>query len=157
MKTLISIAALGLASIGTASQAGNVHFEPTGSIFRASGGITVTAGAVSLPCTANLRGNINARGDARITRAEFSGLSCAGLRASNLPWPMVANQETKFTIRGVRVSAVVLGVCGPGKVSATLTVKGGRISIAGANLPGVVPCSLSGTLNTTPHLRIRPN
>ena len=157
MKMLISIAALGLASFGTASQAATVHFEPVNSAFTASGGITVTAGAVSLPCTAHLRGNIGATGNARITSVIFSGVSCAALSGQNLPWGMGAKQINKFSIRNVTVSAVVLGICGPGTVKANLTSKGGLITISGANLPGLVPCSLNGTLQSNPHLRIRAN
>ena len=157
MKMLISIAALGLASFGTSSQAGTLHFEPESSAFTADGGITVTAGAVSLPCTAHLTGNVGATGAARITSAIFSGASCAALSAQNLPWGLGARRIDKLTIRQVTVSAVVLGICGPGTVKATLTTKGGLITISGANLPGVVPCSLSGTLQTRPHLKIRAN
>ena len=157
MKMLISIAALGLASFGTASQAATFHFARESSAFTAVGGITVTAGAVSLPCTAHLAGNIGPTGLARITSATFSGLSCAALSGQNLPWGMEARQVNKFTIRSVTVSAVVLGICGPGTVKATLTTQGGLITISGANLPGLVPCSLSGTLQSRPHLRIRAN
>lgn len=158
MKTLLSIATLGLASVGLAGPAAaapGFHFEPEGATFTAKGGVTVTAGAVSLPCTAHLDGRINALGDAKITSASFSGLSCAGLTASNLPWPMHAANVNKFNIKRVTVSAAVLGVCGPGKVLATLTTVGSRIVISGADLPGLVPCSLTADLQAKPHLRIR--
>ena len=157
ITTISAIAAIGLSSVGFASPALASHFEPENTLITATGGITVTAGAVSLPCTANLGVAVDVLGNARVNSATFSGLSCAALTASNLPWPMGALTTNKMNFKHVTVSAVTLGVCGPGKVKATITTKGGRITISGANLPGLVPCSLSGTLTTSPHLNIRTN
>ena len=56
-------------------------------------------------------------------------------------------------IHDVAVRAVVLGLCGPGNIRAGLDTRG-KITIAGAALPGLVPCSVSATLNTNPHLVI---
>lgn len=153
MKTFFTAATLSLATLGFTSPAAAFHFEPVSTPFTATGAIVVSAAAVSLPCQASLGGSVAADGSAKITSASFSGLSCAALTASNLPWKMVPAQATKIKIHHVTVSALVLGICGPGNIKTTLS-SGGVISIAGASLPGLVPCAISGTLQTLPHLRI---
>ena len=153
MKTLISIATLGLASLGLATSASAESFRPVSTPFTATGSIVVSAAAVSLPCQASLSGMVAADGSAKITSASFSGLSCAALTGSHLPWKMVPTNPSIIKIHHVTVSATVLGICGPGNVKAVLDT-GGVITISGASLPGLVPCSISGTLQTHPHLRI---
>jgi hypothetical protein len=130
--------------------ASDYRFKDMGA-FTAHGDVTVTAAAVSLPCTASLTGTTT--GGARITGATFSGVSCLALTASHLPWRMHANASHGFTIKDVTVEATVLGICGPGKVKAQLNTAG-VISFTGAGLPGLVPCSVSGTLKTTPKVMI---
>lgn len=155
MKSLISLAALGLATLGYASSAcaGDVHFKPNPS-FTATGAMTVTAGAVSVPCTAVLKGTTNGTGDdAKITSASFSGLTCAGLTASGLPWKMEPFNTGNFAFKRVTVTAVVLGICGPGHLHALLS-PGGAVTISGAGLRGIVPCTVSATFRTKPALHI---
>jgi hypothetical protein len=151
MKTTLVIAALSLVSFGVANTAtaSDYKFKNSGA-FTATGSLTVTAAAVSLPCTAVLTGST---GPAKVTGAAFSGLSCLALSASNLPWKMHVNAAHTFTFEGVEVSALVLGVCGPGKVKSQLNEVGG-ILITGAGLPGLVPCSVSGNFTTSPRLGI---
>ncbi len=154
MKSLIAIAALGLATFGYASSASAAgHFKDKGP-FTATGSLTVTAGAVSLPCTAVLKGTTT--GTAKITSASFSGVSCLALSASGLPWKMNAFNPGNFSITHVTLSALVLGICGPGHLHAMLA-PGGTFTIAGAGLPGLVPCSVSATFNTKPALHIVRN
>lgn len=152
MKTTFAIAALSLISLCVANTAvaGGYRFKNTGA-FTANGSITVTAAAVSLPCTTVLTGTTT--GGAQITGATFSGLSCLALVPSNLPWKLHANAAHGFTIKGMEVSALVLGICGPGNAKAQLN-NAGVIAIAGAGLPGLVPCSVGGSLTTSPKLVI---
>jgi hypothetical protein len=154
MKSLISLAALGLATLGYASSAcaANFHFEANPS-FTATGAMTVTAGVVSVPCTATLKGSTTKAGDAKITSASFSGLTCAGLTPSGLPWKMEPFNTRNFAFQRVTVTAVVLGICGPGHLHALLS-PGGAITISGAGLPGLIPCTVSATFRTSPALHI---
>ena len=153
MKTLIRTAAIGFMTFGFAASASAESFRPVSTPFTATGSIVVSAAAVSLPCQASLSGMVAADGSAKITSASFSGLSCAALTGSHLPWKMVPTNPSIIKIHHVTVSALVLGICGPGNVKAVLNT-GGAITISGASLPGLVPCAISGTLRTNPHLRI---
>jgi hypothetical protein len=92
-------------------------------------------------------------GAASITAAAFGGLSCLALTPGGLPWAVTIRNKHNIVIHGVSVSALVLGVCGPGNVPAIDSSKG-KLTIAGAGLPGVVPCSVSGTFHTKPHLAV---
>ena len=152
MKTKFAIAALGLVSLAVANTAAasDYRFKDKGA-FTATGSLTVTAAAVSLPCTAVMTGTTT--GGPKITGATFSGLSCLALTAGNLPWKMHVNAPHGFTIKGMEVSALVLGVCGPGKVKSQLN-EAGVIMITGAGLPGLVPCSVSGNFTTSPEVAI---
>ena len=143
--------AIGLASLGFANSVWAYHFEPTNTAFKAHGAFTVTAGAVSLPCTAHFQGTTV--GGAQITSARFSGISCVALTASGLPWAITTHSADGATINGVAVSALILGVCGPGNVKATVSHTG-KFTITGANLPGLVPCTVTSTFLTNPHLTI---
>jgi hypothetical protein len=153
MKTLITAIVAGLATFGIASSASAFRFtQPVEAPFAITGSFTVTAAAVSLPCTANLAATTVGRG-ATITGASFSGISCLALTASGLPWKITIGGPHSIKIHDVSVSALVLGVCGPGDVKAQLNTHG-KIVIAGAGLPGLVPCSVSATLDTNPNLII---
>lgn len=148
-KCTLYLSALALLGAG-AAQASDYKFAPNPS-FNAEGGITVTAGAVSLPCNTVLTGTTE--NGARITSANFSGVSCAVLTPSGLPWPLHASDRHNATLKNVTVSATVLGLCGPGTIKFHLS-SSGVITITGANLPGTLPCSVSGTLKTKPRLKI---
>jgi hypothetical protein len=152
MKHLFSAAALGLVALSLAStaSAGGYKFKNIGG-FTATGSITVTAAVLSLPCTAVLTGTTS--DGAKISGATFSGLSCLALTPGTLPWKIHPNAAHAFVINSVTVQALVLGVCGPGNVQAGLN-KAGVMSISGAGLPGLVPCSVSGSLKTSPTLQI---
>ncbi|MGI8840708.1 MAG: hypothetical protein ACR2F8_08025 [Caulobacteraceae bacterium] len=153
MRTLITAALAGVTALGFASSASAYHFiHPVNRPFGITGSLTVTAAAVSLPCTANFNATTVGTG-ATITSASFSGVSCAALTASGLPWPVTIAGLHSIKIHNVAVSAVVLGVCGPGDVKAQLNATG-KIVIAGAGLPGLVPCSVSATLDSKPNLKI---
>ena len=155
MKTTLAIAALSVISLcvaNTATAASDYKFKNIGA-FTATGSITVTAAAVSLPCTTVLTGSTTS--GTAITGASFSGLSCLLLVGSNLPWKMHAIAAHGFKMNGVEVSALVLGICGPGNIKAQLN-EAGVIAISGAGLPGLVPCSVEGSMTTSPKLLILP-
>jgi hypothetical protein len=152
VKKLISVAALGLLTLGFASPAAAYKFVPVNTAFRASGTITVSTAAVSIPCRANLLGTTV--GGGKITSATFSGTTCAALTASGLPWSMTTGSQSGLRLHGVTVNALVLGICGPGTIGGTLSTFG-RITFSGAGLPGTLgPCSVSATLHTEPELHI---
>ncbi len=150
-KSTVFVSALALLGAGVAQASDTDYkFDPNPA-FTAEGSITVTAGAVSLPCNAVLSGTT--LNGAKITSATFSGVSCAALTPTGLPWPMHAVARHGGAFKNVTVSATVLGVCGPGAINFQVNAAG-VISIAGAGLPGVVPCSVSGTLRSRPRLSI---
>jgi hypothetical protein len=158
MKSFLSLIALGAVAFGVANPvfASDYKFKNIGS-FTANGSMTVSSIAISVPCQATLDGATDGR-RAEITAATFSGLTCIAVSPGGLPWGVRATSAHSLTISDVTVRAVVLGICGPGKVSAQLN-KTGKITISGAGLPsslGATPCSLDATLMTTPKLEIVP-
>jgi len=155
MKTSLAIAALSLVSLGvanTATAASDFYFKNKGA-FTATGSITVSTLAVSLPCTATLTGTTT--GGAKITAATFSGGGCTVLTAGNLPWHLKATASHSISIKKMEVSALgLLGICGPDKVKAQLNANG-VVLITSAQLSGsILPCSVSANLATKPHLEI---
>lgn len=154
MRTLVMFASAAALLAAATAQARDIDYKfASNPAFTATGSITVTAGAVSLPCNAVLHGTTT--NGARFTSATFSGLSCAALTASGLPWPTGALAPHGAVMKNVTVNATVLGVCGPGNIHYQVN-EAGVISISGAGLPGIVPCSVSGSLTTKPKLMIVP-
>ena len=133
---------------------GNFKFKNTGD-FTGTGSLTVTSVAVSIPCQVSLSGTTEGPG-AKITSATFSGATCLAVSPSGLPWSIHPQTIHSMLIKDVTISAAVLGICGPGRLKAQITTQG-KITISGSGLKsnlGVVPCSVSGTLQTRPHLEI---
>ncbi len=158
MKTLITTAVVGLATLGFASSASAFHFLPKDSTFVATGAFTISAGAVSIPCQARLHGTTFGRG-AKITRASFSGATCLAVVPRNLPWALSVGGPHSVRFHDVTLKAAgIVGVCGPGDLRGQDTVHG-KITITGDSLPGLpgVPCSVTATLVTSPNLRIGGN
>jgi hypothetical protein len=154
MKALSVIAAATLLSAGIASSASAMQrsYEPANTPFTATGSITVTSPSGSLPCQTVLTGTTVGGGS--ITGATFSGSSCGSLKALALPWTMSSfgNSGTGINFANVGFSAPAIGVCHPARVKGTLGI-GGKLTFSGA---GVGVCSMSGTLVTSPAIRIAP-
>jgi hypothetical protein len=153
--------AAGLAGLGLASQAlaAPLHFVPANTKFDASGTFTVSVALVSLSCPMHLSGMTHDPGDgATLKTAHFSGLGClAVLQPGALPWGLKATHVTSATIIGMEVSALPIGICGPGNAAATTSGTSGQYTITNASLPGtILPCAVSSTFQTHPHLRILP-
>jgi hypothetical protein len=139
MKSLSSLIAVGAITLGLASPAfasSDYKFKNIGP-FTGKGSMTVTSIAVSVPCQVTLKGTTDGAGTT-ITAATFSGATCIAISPSGLPWSLHANAAHSMTIRDVTVRAVVLGICGAGLPSSL----------------GATPCSVSGTLTTSPKLEI---
>jgi hypothetical protein len=69
---------------------------------------------------------------------------------------MEAKSDHSFVIKHMEVGVLGIGICGPRNVRSKLSVNG-SITISGADLTGKglpVPCSVSGTLQTSPHITI---
>lgn len=156
MNALRAIAVAALVSVGLASAASAAQrtYQPANTSFTASGSWTVTGVGHSLACHTVLTGAI-VNGAGSITGASFSGnAACAAVTATGLPWQMLSYGDSGTGINLTHVSLVgpMGGTCGPGRVKGILGV-GGKLTIAGAGVP---PCSLSGTLATSPHVSIAP-
>jgi hypothetical protein len=156
MKTFTSLVAIGAVALCAASPtlAAGYKFNNIGS-FTAKGSMTVTSIAISVPCQATLTGTSGSDG-ATITAATFTGATCIAVSPSGLPWKLKADGPHSLTIKDVTVSALVLGICGPGGLKSQLNTNG-KITVSGAGLPsslGLIPCSVSATLSTSPKLEI---
>lgn len=153
--SLLAIGGLAVSLAGAAS-ASTYNFKNIGA-FTASGSMTVTVAAVSVPCQAQLTGMTKADGAASITGATFSGATCIAVSPAGLPWSLTAKAKHAITIGGVTVEATIIGICGPGDIDGKLNHVG-VISFTGAGLPsslGVAPCAVSGTFDTSPRLKIK--
>jgi len=154
MKTITAIATAGLVTLGFVSSAcAGLEFTPKHHKFTASGSITVTAAAVSIPCTAALSGKTDGT-TATITGATFSGLLCTVVSQANLPWKVTIANIRNVVFDGVEVNVVGIGICGPANMPVH-SLALGEFTIAGANLNGpLIPCTISGTLPTKPLVKV---
>jgi hypothetical protein len=158
MKSLSSLIAVGSIALGLANPAfaSAYKFKDTGA-FTAKGSMTVTSIAISVPCQVQLSGTTSGSSPT-ITAATFSGLTCIAVTPSGLPWTLKADSAHSLSIQGVTITALVLGICGPGNLKGQLA-KTGKITISGSGLKsslGVIPCSVNATLKTSPALTIIP-
>jgi hypothetical protein len=160
MKKLVTMTAAGLACLGFASQAlAAPRLVPANTAFTASGTFTVSVALVSLSCPMHLSGMTHDPNDsASISAAKFTGLGCLlVLEPGALPWGMKPTGATSANVIGMEVSATAIGICGPGNAAATTSGTSGQFTITNATLPGtILPCAVSSTFQTHPHLRILP-
>ncbi len=151
MKTLKAISAGSVLVLGIALSASAfaTSITPTGP-FSATGSTTLTQGPISLSCTANFTGTVNANGTATVTAASFSGAtSCGVIKATGFPWTISATSVSSVNVAGITVSTP-FGNCGPSTIGASWSNTTSELSFNNAGLSG--SCTVSGTLTTTPPL-----
>jgi hypothetical protein len=154
MKKAIAITAAGLMSFGTvcATPAAAYHLIPESTNFTGTGKTSATKNGITLPCTANFKGNTNATGVGSITSGTFSGqIGCSSVGLGGLPWKALAKSATKVIIYNVSFTSPI-GNCGPGNLPTKLTngvIKFTNVALAGG-------CTVSGSIKTTPTISIVP-
>ncbi len=154
MKTIIAIAAVGLASSGFATGAGaaGFKFSPASTAFTGTGPTSATLNGTTLACTAKLKGATNKAGVGKVTGGSFTGeFGCSSVTFSGTPWKMTATTATTATIYGVDFSTP-LGSCGPANL--VVTLKSGTFTYNG---PFDQCSNIQLTLKTTPTLSIVAN
>lgn len=153
MNKLVTLAAVGLISVGFASSASALTFSPAGTKFTATGMTSLTKNGVTVPCTAKFKYKTTTNGKkVKVTSATFSDASgtCAAITATNFPWIGTPTSMTTADIAGAAVTSP-LGNCGPGTVP--VTVSGGNLTFNGILNPGM--CMVSGTLVSSPPITIQ--
>jgi len=154
MKKAIAITAAGLMSFGTvcATPAAAYHLIPESTTFTGAGKTSATKNGITLPCTANFKGNTNATSVGSITSGTFSGqIGCSSVGLGGLPWKALAKSATKVIIYNVSFTSPI-GNCGPGNLPTKLTngvIKFTNVALAGG-------CTVSGSIKTTPTISIVP-
>jgi len=154
MKKAIAITAAGLMSFGTvcATPAAAYHLIPESTNFTGTGKTSATKNGITLPCTANFKGNTNATGVGSITSGSFTGqVGCTSVGLGGLPWKALAKSATKVIIYNVSFTSPI-GNCGPGNLTTKLT--NGVIKFTNVALPG--GCTVSGSIKTNPTISIVP-
>jgi len=151
MKSLVAIAALGLAATGWVGSADAYKFNPAPLKFTASGPGSATLNGTTINGTVTFKGAVAKSGKAKITAAKFCGVGGCGLiGAGNLPWAMKATSASTATLSNVTLTSSA-GDCGPAKL--TVSVSGGVISYNGP----LAPCSqISFSVTTKPTISIVP-
>ena len=154
MKSIITLAAIGMATFGFVDSASAFKFSPAPAKFVGVGTTTATAFGVTLPCNAKLTGLTLRTGAGKVAAGHFSGTTgCSTVTFAATPWPMTATGATTATIHGVNFSIGALGITCTGDMA--VNVSGGVISWSGVStLP---PCTnVGGTITTTPAITIVP-
>ena len=157
MKSILTIAAIGLVAAGFASSASaaGYKFSPPSTKFTGAGTTSATTQGVTIACNANLKGNDSASGVGKVMSGSFSngggtnGADCPFVTFSNTPWKMKATGPTTATVYGVDFSSPVGSCTG----NLPITLSGGVITF---NSPLGACTQVSGTLTTTPTLSIVP-
>lgn len=121
------------------------------------GATTLVKSNTPLGCTTTLVGTITGAGDITITSAKFAGQAlCSAVTADKLPWKGQLTSTTGLSLDGVAVNTP-LGGCGPSSIKASVkenvTARETTIDLVDAPLSG--SCKVSGSLTTTPFLRVR--
>lgn len=154
MKSIIALAAIGMATFGFVDSASAFKFSPAPQKFTGVGTTTATLAGTVLPCNAKLTGLTLRTGKGKVAAGHFSGATgCTTVTFANTPWPMTATSATTATITGVDFFIGAFGFHCTGNMN--VTVSGGVISWSGVNtLP---PCTnVGGSLTTTPSISIVP-
>lgn len=153
MKTLTAVAAIALVSFGFTTTASAFKLSPPSTSFTGSGNTSLTKSGITVPCTANFTGSINARGVGKVTGATFTGsATCQAISATGLPWKVAAKTASTAKFSAVSVSTP-LGNCGPSAL--TVGDNGtGLVTFTNQILSG--GCSVSGSVQTTPAVTIVP-
>jgi len=147
MKTMLVSAAVGLMAFGAASNASAYYFTPKNTTIQATGSVTV-AGHTTLVCGTDM--TLQTTPAVTVTAVTFKGPNCGGMVATGLPWHLGDRGPHAFAISGFGLMSTANGTCGPNTVPGGLSING-KMSFAGV---AVRPCSLTGTLETSPRLTI---
>jgi hypothetical protein len=152
MRVLATIAATALVTFGFAAAAQAYSFHPRSTNFVGVGPTKLTKGLLSVPCSARFVGHTDSLGRGWITGATFSGSSaCTAIRASHLPWEGLANGLHTAKVYNATVTASIFGTCGPSTVPVTVSSTG---VITFSNAVLTPNCSVTGNIQTTPHVTI---
>ena len=151
MKIAIAIIAAGLMSFGAVDTAfAGYALRPLNTNFTGTGTTSATKNGITLKCNAKFQGNVDGQGIGHITSGSFTGeLGCTSVGLQNLPWKSTATSMSKVLISGAEFTSPI-GNCGPGNLSVTL--RSGVVSFS--NLPLKGGCTVSGSLKTSPTLKI---
>ena len=129
MKTMMSIAAIGLAALGFAGSADAYMLSPLSTKFTATGPASATLNGATLTGSGTFRGAVGKGGKGKITRVKFCGKTgCGEVGAAGLPWMVKATSATTATIANATFTSPA-GDCGPANM--VVTVSGGVISYNG--------------------------
>ena len=130
MKSMMVIAAFGMAALGFASSADAFKLSPAPTRFTATGPASATLNGATLSGTGTFKGAVNKVGKGKISRVRFCGAGgCTVVGAAGLPWAMKATGSTTATIANVTFTSPG-GNCGPANLH--VTVSGGVIGYNGA-------------------------
>jgi hypothetical protein len=129
MKTMMSVAAVGMAALGFTGSADAYKLSPVSTKFTASGPASATLNGVTLTGTGTFNGDVNKKGKGKITKVKFCGKAgCGDVGAAGLPWVMKATGATTATIANATFTSPV-GDCGPANLA--VTISGGVMSYNG--------------------------
>lgn len=153
--TKISIATLAALSLAPATALAGTY-SPSGA-GAASGTVQVRKGLTlncTLNATTNSDGTISSSGapsGTEITSISLSGSSCGAVSFVNLPYDISATSGTGVIIHDVTVN----GITGNCKGDMAATLSGGVLTFNHANTipsnpPGGSPCSMHGSVTTSP-------
>ena len=154
MKSIITLAAIGMATFGFVDSASAFKFSPAPAKFVAVGTTTATLGGTVLPCNAKMTGLTLKTGAGKVASGHFSGATgCTTVTFAATPWPMTATSATTAVIHNVNFTVSAFGISCKGDLAVNIT--GGVISWSNVNtLP---PCTnVGGNVTTTPSISIVP-
>ncbi|MBQ1542311.1 MAG: hypothetical protein V3S45_08915 [Kiloniellales bacterium] len=135
--------------VGGAQAADAAQVQPV-----TAGATTFTGSGVVNNCPVTLAGTFNpAAGTASITSVAFAPGVCSAVAAQNLPWTMQAVSTTSVVFHGVRLQSSILGVCGPGDLTAAWNNTSHQASFTGPLNPG--NCPVVGSV-TAPGVQVIP-
>jgi len=157
MKTIITLAAIGLTAISfasTASAKAGFKFSPASTKFSGTGPSSATLDGITVgPCTTTLKGATAKSGTGKITSGSVSGPGfCGDITFSNLPWKMLATTATTATITGAEFTSPV-GTCGTATSTIVANLSGGVFTYNG---PYGACTNLNVSFTTTPTVSIIP-
>jgi hypothetical protein len=151
MKSILALAAVGVAALGFAGSASAFKLSPASTKFTGTGPTSATLNGITLACHAILRGATNALGVGHVTGGSFSGaVGCTAVKFTGTPWLAKATTATTGTVYNIDFSSP-LGACGPANMVDSLS--GGVISYNG---PFDQCSNVTLALTTKPTLSIVP-
>lgn len=150
MQKISTIVIGGVAAIALAAAAHAQPFSPAGTVTLSNNGqMSFSQGFVQLQCGLTGTATIDQAGNGAFTDLRTTGSElCQSISFNAFPYRLSSNGPATLTIHAMSITSA-LGSCS-GNLTGSYNQATGQITFNRATIASGTPCTVSGTVNTTP-------